>query len=131
MFRPRSRSSSRPRPTPSRAGSPATTETWKCAPQSATLTFDLCPATAACSYAGAVVSQAGGSTVFSFLVPRTAQAAGAEIPMAVTVKAQDVAGNQAQGTGSLKIDDAPPQIGAFTVISNGGVNGEDGKTWFL
>ena len=76
-----------------------------------------------------MVSQAGGSTVFSFQVSRSAQAPGAETPLAVTVKAQDVAGNAAQGTGSLKIDDAAPQIGALLLISKG-VDGEDGNVWF-
>lgn len=98
--------------------------------QSATLSFDACPAAAACSYAGAVASQSGGATVFSFAVPRAAQAAGSEAPLSVTVKAQDAAGNQAQGAGTVQIDDAPPQIGALALVSTG-VAGEDGKTWFV
>jgi len=98
--------------------------------QSATLSFDLCPAAAACEYVGAVLSQAGGATVYSFTVPRSVQAAGAELPLAVTVKAQDVAGNQAQGTGVVQIDDAPPQIGPINLVSTTGVIGEDGNMWF-
>src|SRR5260370_26046482 len=37
---------------------------------SATLTFDGCPAAAACSYAGTAISTDQGVTLFSFQVPR-------------------------------------------------------------
>jgi hypothetical protein len=98
-------------------------------PASAALTFDACPGAVACSWPGTVVSQAGGSTVFSFLVPRMAQSELSEVPLAVTVTALDVAGNQGQGAGSLLIDDAQPAIGSLSLISTG-VTGEDGNTWF-
>ncbi len=98
--------------------------------QSATLSFDTCPASAPCVYGGTAISQGGGATVFSFTVERAVQAAGSEAPLAVTVKAQDAAGNQAQGTGAVQIDDAPPQIGGLGLVSTG-VTGEDGKTWFV
>ncbi len=97
--------------------------------QSAALSFDVCPASAACTYPGTLVSQAGGATIYSFAVPRSVQAAGSEAPLAVTVKAQDVAGNQAQGAGTVQIDDAPPQLGTLALVSTG-VTGEDAATWF-
>jgi hypothetical protein len=84
----------------------------------------------ACTYAGAVLSQAGGATVYSFTVPRSVQAAGSEALLAVTVTALDVAGDQGQGAGVVQIDDAPPIVGALKLISTAGVAGEDGKTWF-
>ena len=99
--------------------------------QAATLSFDTCPAAVACTYAGTVTTQSGSATVFSFAVPRFAQAAGSEAPLAVTVKAHDVAGNEAQAAGTVQIDDAPPQIGALGLVSTTGVVGEDGKTWFI
>ncbi|MCA1829683.1 MAG: hypothetical protein LC689_22390 [Myxococcales bacterium] len=99
------------------------------APQGAMLTFDACPASAPCSYPGTIVSQTGGITVFSFDVPRFAQAAGSEAPMSVTVTATDVAGKEGQGKTSLHIDDAPPQIAPIAPVT-AGVTGEDGKTWF-
>jgi hypothetical protein len=98
--------------------------------KSATLSFDLCPSAAACTYAGTVLSQANGTTVYSFTVPRSVQAAGSEAPLAVTVTAQDVAGDQGNGASVLQIDDAPPTVGALKLIS-AGVVGEDGKTWFM
>ena len=98
--------------------------------QSATLTFDTCPAAFPCSYPGVVVSTNAGATVYSFQVPREVQAAGSEAALPVTVKATDGAGNTGQGTASLQIDDAAPQIAPFTIVSPGGVGGEDGKTWF-
>ena len=99
--------------------------------QSATLSFDTCPAAAPCTYVGALISLGGGASLYSFTVPRTVQAAGSEAPLAVTVKAQDVAGNQGQGAGVVQIDDAPPQIGALGLFSTTGVTGEDGQTWFI
>src|SRR5258708_1800845 len=59
--------------------------------QSATLSFDACPASGACTFAGTLLPQASGAPVYSFNVPRSVQAAGSEAPLAVTVKAQDVA----------------------------------------
>src|ERR1700682_5429247 len=96
---------------------------------SATLTFDTCPATAACSYAGTAISTAQGVTTFSFQVPRKSQAVGAEGPLAITVKGKDKAGNEGKSSSVLQIDDAPPQIGAFTLVT-AGIKGEDGNTWF-
>src|SRR5207244_3822613 len=86
--------------------------------QAATLTFDTCPSAVSCSYVGTIASQTGGVTVFAFQVPRFAQAPGSEAPLPVTVNAMDVAGNQAQATGTLQIDDAQPQIGPIALISN-------------
>jgi hypothetical protein len=98
-------------------------------PRAATLSFDTCPASVPCTYPGTIVSQESGVTIFSFQVPRFAQAAGSEAPLPVTVTAVDVASNQAQGRASLQIDDAPPAIGLVTPVT-AGVNGEDGRTWF-
>src|SRR5260370_19665227 len=97
---------------------------------SATLTFDACPAAAACSYAGTAISTDQGVTTFSFQVPRKSQAAGAEAPLAITVKGTDKAGNEGKASYALQIDDAPPHIGAFTLVT-AGILGEDGNTWFL
>jgi hypothetical protein len=97
---------------------------------SATLTFDVCPAAAACSYAGTAISTDQGVTTFSFQVPRKSQAAGAEAPLAITVKGTDKAGNEGKASGVLQIDDAPPHIGAFTLVT-AGIQGEDGNTWFV
>jgi hypothetical protein len=96
---------------------------------SATLTFDACPAAAACSYAGTAISTDQGVTTFSFQVPRKSQAAGAEAPLAITVKGMDKAGNEGKASYALQIDDAPPHIGAFTLVT-AGILGEDGNTWF-
>ncbi len=97
---------------------------------SATLTFDVCPAAAACSYAGTAISTDQGVTLFSFQVPRKSQAVGAEAPLAITVKGTDKAGNEGKASAALQIDDAPPHIGAFTLVT-AGILGEDGNTWFV
>ncbi len=95
-------------------------------PSSATLTFDVCPGAAPCSYAG--VEQGGGN--FSFQVPRMAQAPGVASPLSFTVKAKDKGGNESKATGKLLIDDSAPSIGAISLITPG-ATGEDGKTWFI
>lgn len=97
---------------------------------SATLAFDTCPATAPCTYTGTLKSTANTAVTYAFLVPRTAQPAGAEAPLPVTVTALDKAGNQATASGALQIDDKAPVLGAFSLVSQG-VTGEDGHTWFL
>src|SRR5258708_6785130 len=91
---------------------------------------DACPAAAACSYAGTAISTDQGVTTFSFQVPRKSQAAGAEAPLAITVKGTDKAGNEGKASYALQIDDAPPHIGAFTLVT-AGILGEDGNTWFI
>ncbi|HEX9577958.1 MAG TPA: hypothetical protein VF993_09410, partial [Myxococcales bacterium] len=95
-------------------------------PDSATLTFDACPAAVPCTYAGA--AQGGGS--FSFQVPRMAQAAGVASALSFTVTGKDKGGNANTASDALQIDDSAPQIGAFSLVTNG-VTGEDGNTWFL
>jgi hypothetical protein len=98
--------------------------------QSATLAFDRCPQQGACSYTGVAGAPANGVVSFSFQVPRSVQDAGSEALLPVTVTTVDRAGNAAVSKVSLQIDDAPPVLGAFTLVT-AGVAGEDGKTWFV
>ena len=99
---------------------------------SATLDLDSCPPASPCTYAGALVSRAanGGSALFSFTVPRTVQTPGSETPVAATVSGRDKVGNVGRAPIRLQIDDAGPTFGAVTLVSQNGVAGEDGKTWF-
>src|SRR5207302_8709107 len=92
-------------------------------PQSAALSFDGCSSCA-------VLSGLLAGNVFTFQVPRSVQTAGSETPVSFTVTVLDRAGNQATAQGSLQIDDAPPQIGSFTLVSAPKATGEDGKPWF-
>lgn len=98
---------------------------------SATLDLDDCPPSSPCSYAGTLVPpRTNGAAKFSFLVPRAVQAPGSEALIAATVSARDKAGNVGRASIPLHIDDAAPAIGAVKIVSQNGVTGEDGKTWF-
>src|SRR5437868_5414109 len=92
--------------------------------QSATLAVDGCNLTV-CNATGSLSGNA-----FTFQMSPTAQAPGSEAPMPFTVTVQDRAGNLGTVRGVLQIDDAPPQIGAISLVSTP-VTGEDGNAWFI
>ena len=97
---------------------------------SATLTLDRCPASAPCSYAGALLSRpSAGAATFSFVVPRAVQAPGSEARVTGAVVGLDRLQNAGRKAVSLQIDDAPPALGAVTLVSTG-TSGEDGRSWF-
>lgn len=100
-------------------------------PASATLTLDHCPPSSPCIYPGTLVARpSAGAATFSFAVPRAVQAPGSEAPVAGVVTALDQAQNAGRRPVTLQIDDAPPALGAVTLVS-GGVAGEDGHQWFI
>jgi hypothetical protein len=90
----------------------------------AQLAIPACAA-ATCTFVGVPVS--GG---FEIAVPRQVQAQGSAAPLQYQVTVVDRAGNQGLATGTLRIDDAAPQIGASGVISPAGIAGEDGQSWY-